>query len=240
MSVLETLEDIPDLTDPDAPIWVEQQIERAKALVPTETANVRTIDGSEFVDCSGPLGCYGSRAWRAFTLAILVADWVCYPLLADRVDFVRLMFVLDRFPQGFRLWLMRDEWGFVPIGYTGWFPIEETVFQRIASGRPPLVDRALVPLRASSPGGYRYLFNYSLAPGLKSYRAPSGERLGAASPIASSMMQRYAQDVQATAPAGLTAITVSGDGSRVAERFGMRATGELEVDGAIEFTYATP
>jgi hypothetical protein len=233
------LANIPELSSSDVVSWITQQSERARRLAQLTREDIRSIDGQRFEACTGPLGCYGERAWRAFALTALVADWASYETPADRVDFARLLFVLHRFPRGFRVWFGRDAAGFVPVGYTGWYPIEQAWFERIASGVPPLVDRGSVPLTSVCPGGHLYLFNYSLAPRLKSPRDASGERHGPATPLAAAMMKSYAREIAEVGAAGLAAITVSTDGARLAERFGMQPSGQLELASSIAQTYAT-
>jgi hypothetical protein len=48
-------------------------------------------------------------------------------------------------------------------------------------------------------------------------------------------MRELAADITRATPAGLAAIAVSDDGIRIAERFGMRKTGEFAVDGEKEW-----
>ena len=62
---------------------------------------------------------------------------------------------------------------------------------------------------------YLYLFNFSVAANFKK------------SPLSKALMTRFAQDVSAQNPAGLSCITVSEDGVRTAMRFGMKHAGSV-------------
>jgi len=61
----------------------------------------------------------------------LLADWLVYVDPADRVDYHRLKRIMEMFPAGFRVWFLRitpNE--FVPVGYTGWYPLAKNLFLR--------------------------------------------------------------------------------------------------------------
>ena len=61
-------------------------------------------------------------------LALLLADWACYPRPADREEYAHLHQALTVFPAGFRLWLGRiGADPPVPVGYSAWHPIPEAV-----------------------------------------------------------------------------------------------------------------
>ena len=51
------------------------------------------------------------------------------------------------------------------------------------------------------------------------------------------LVRRFAEDVHSVAYQGLVAITVSAEGVRVAERFGMKRSGTLVVSGSEEWVY---
>ena len=51
-------------------------------------------------------------------------------------------------------------------------------------------------------------------------------------------MGQYAQTILAQKPSGLAAITVSEDGGRIAQRFGMRPVGEFKIGNELERIFA--
>jgi hypothetical protein len=174
-----------------------------------------------------PLGEWGDGRFRRALLALLLADWVSYDSADDRVDFGRLAFVVGRFPRGFRLWFSEvDGLGWVPVGYTGWYPIDPTTFDQLLAGAPVHADRAVVPLREVGPAPVLYLFNYSVA---RPFRRTAASRR---------LLSAYFADVEAQSPGGLAAITVSGDGSRVAARAGLAPVAELRSGTCLEHVYA--
>lgn len=224
--VPEELQEIPDLEDWGALIgrlggWVS----RAQGVVPSQVSSVVALDfaglGAVGRAGSGPQGLIFEEGFRRWVVAVLVADWATYPLPEDRVDLVRLLLVMQGFPQGFRLWLAHTNDGFVPVGYTGWYPIPEAHLLALDAGQPPPADRLFLPL-PELPAENRavYLFNYGIVPQLKG------------TPYAQQLMRAYAEDLQRLGPTGLAALVVSPDGQRVAERFGMGRRLSLSRDGA--------
>jgi hypothetical protein len=200
---------------------IEDLVEIAKT---TPSATVRAfaaVDGKALVSKNGWL-LESDEAW-GFWAATLVADWAVYESRADRVDAARLLFVMTRFPAGFRTWFGQTEEGWLPLGYTGWYPVEEATFARMENNTPPLADRAIVPLTILPARPYLYVFNYSIVQSLQS------------TPFSGRLMRELAADITRATPAGLAAIAVSDDGIRIAERFGMRKTGEFAVDGEKEW-----
>ncbi len=175
---------------------------------------------------SSKLGYYSNSNFRKWILGLFLADLVSYSVSSDQVEFHRLAYLAATFPQGFRLaWLnISGEWW--PVGYTGWYPISSSAFETLKKRPETLQDRMIVPLlQAKAP--YLYLFNYSVAPSLKKTM------------LSKALMSRYAQDVAAQSPAGLSAITVSEEGSRVASRFGMTQTGEFKIGDEIERVFTS-
>lgn len=172
----------------------------------------------------GPLGRHGDPRFRAFALATFLADLACYPEPVDQVDLARLLYVMDVFPRGFRLWgAETPALGWVPVGYSGWYPIAPVTFELLEQRAASLRDRMVAPLPAVEPGGsFLYVFNFSVVPALRG------------TPTAGRLVRGLAEDLSATPHRGLAAITVSPEGARVVERFGMRRTGTLIVDGCEE------
>jgi hypothetical protein len=179
----------------------------------------------------GSLGWHASSAWRRFALGIFAADLACYGTPGEQVTFDRLSYVVSRFPQGFRLWWRGTaDRGWLPVGYTGWYPVSETTFERLEAGDPALADRLIPPL-TTMPGAaenrpFVYVFNYSAD--------PSSRR----SALSKALMQRLDQDLIAARPAGLAAITVSSDGLRIATRFGMKRRAGLDHGAVSESVHA--
>lgn len=180
-------------------------------------------------DEPGPLGRYGDPRWRTFAAAVFLADLASYPAPVDQVGFERLLYVMHVFPRGFRLWTAEVPGaGRLPVGYTGYYPIGPASFALLEREPASLPNRMVVPLPAAPPGGsFVHLFNFSIVPALR--RTGASRRLVAA----------YAREVEALAPRGLSAITVSPDGIRVVERFGMARSGTLVVDGSEEWVYTS-
>lgn len=177
---------------------------------------------------ASPLGPLASAPWRRFALAALLADWACYHRPRDRVDFARLLHVLWHFPRGFRVWLGKIGQDWLPVGYTGWYPIAPALFHRLGTDPASIAHRgAIEPLSAIDPAGtYVYLFNYSIVPPLR-HTAHSA-----------TLLKAFARDIAGLPLAGAAAITVSADGARIAERFGMSPVGAISVDGEAERVYA--
>lgn len=161
---------------------------------------------------------------ESFVLDMLTADWACYAAPEDRVDEARLRRVIDTFPQGFRLYMKDGK----PVGYTGWYPIPRDVFDRLHDAPQNLTHRGqIMPVPALSQGGdYLYLFNYSIIGAL--HKTPESR----------TMIQDFARSVLSTPHRGLAAVTVSPDGVRVAEKFGMSYRGDMTHDGVPEGVYA--
>ncbi|MBI4031233.1 MAG: hypothetical protein HY370_06105 [Proteobacteria bacterium] len=159
-----------------------------------------------------------------FITDVLAADWACYAAPEDKVDEPRLRAVINAFPDGFRLYLKGNK----PVGYTGWYPIARAIFDRLHDAPQTLTHRGqIMPLPGLSRGGdYLYLFNYSIIPAL--HKTPESK----------AMIQDFARVVRVAPHRGLAAVTVSPDGARVAEKFGMTRRGEMTHDGAPEDVYA--
>ena len=160
-----------------------------------------------------------------FARQVLAADWACYSEAADRAEFPRMRAVIACFPQGFRLYC-NDEG--LPVGYTGWYPVSREVFDRLHDTPQTLRHRGeIAPLPALAPtGSYIYAFNYSIVERFR--KTPQSAR----------MIQTMASEIAGVPCKGLSAVTVSDDGVRVATRFGMNYRGEMTHDGVPESVYA--
>jgi hypothetical protein len=176
------------------------------------------------------LGVYGDEAWRRFALGIFIADWASYTAPADRGDFARMLSVIAAFPQGFRLYLGEDEQGQrAPVGYTGWYPVSADIFNLLHHTPERVTHRGfMVPLKEQpkpDQDNYLYLFNYSVTPAL------SG------TPQSSALVKDFAASLQDVSYTGLSAVTVSPHGARIAEKFGMSYRGDMTHDGEAEGVY---
>jgi hypothetical protein len=221
---------VPDFCDGERfEPWLSASLSALGRIVrPPDGAPCVAVDGAALGPApGGALGWFGSPAWRRLVGATLLADWASYPLPAHRVSFERLAFVMNAFPEGFRIfWLDCPGEGFLPVGYSGFYPIAPATFERLEGADGGLADRRIWPLTPAPPRGqYMYLFSYSIVDPLR--RSPWSRRL----------VRALAEDVGERAPAGLAALTVSADGRRVAERFGLRQTGVVHHAGSEEWVY---
>lgn len=215
-------EELAEFSDWDAlPGRIAGVIEQARGAVITD-AIAGTFAALEDVEAGapGPIGRYGDARWRGLVGATFAADLACYAEPSDQVSFDRLVDTMHVFPSGFRLWGARlagagSAW--VPLGYTGVIPIAEATFARFEEGAVSLTGPAIAALPAVEAGGsFLYLFNYSVVPRLRGTR------------MAARVVKALAEDVARTPHRGLAALTVSGDGERVAARFGMAARGRVQ------------
>jgi hypothetical protein len=164
-----------------------------------------------------PLGVFVNPDWWRGVEAFWLADATNYPK-GTRVEFDRLAFTMSRFAQGFRLYLGFRAGRWWPVAYTAWHPVSPLVFAWLDTTPREADPEALqaVPL-GDQP--FLYLFNYSAR---RELRGTALTRV---------LMQNYAAEIAAVAPAGLCALTVSDDGARVARRFGMTARQRWWKDG---------
>ena len=215
-------EPLAHFSDWDAlPARIAGVVERARGVAITdEIARTFTAITDEPTSTRGPLGRYGDARWRGLVGAAFVADLACYAAPSDQVSFDRLVDAMRVFPSGFRLWGAQiggagSAW--VPLGYSGVHPISEATFARIERGAVSLAGPAIAALPAVEEGGsFLYLFNYSVVPALRGTW------------MAACLLKALADDVARLPHRGLAALTVSRDGERVAERFGMAARGHIE------------
>ena len=217
---------VPDLDDPGALTeWLEARRTFLDDLQPTDAwiASPAPLV-HDAAPPPGPLGRHADPRWRAFALATFLADLACYPEPVDQVDLARLLYVMSVFPRGFRLWgAETPELGWVPVGYSGWYPIAPATFELLEQKAASLRDRMVAPLPAEEPAGsFVYVFNFSIVRALRG--TPASRRL----------VQGLAEDLAGVRQLGLAAITVSPEGTRVVERLGMRRTGTMVVEGCEE------
>jgi hypothetical protein len=188
-------------------------------FLPVELADFAPADQSAF-------GLYPFADLQRFILALFAADLGCYVAKVDQVNFERLVYVVHSYPQGFRLWFGRTAAdGWVPVGYSGWYPISEASFELLERRPGSLRDRMIVPAVDARPR-FAYVFNYSLTRPWR--RVPFSRRLLAS--LDKSLPRQLLE--------GIATITVSGDGARVARRFGMAPSGTFVIDGSEEQAWA--
>lgn len=209
---------VPDWTDWDAAsAWVCEGLRNVAALPRAcgdegrfESTLPSPVEGKRF-------GQYQDAGWRRAVLAVFLADLASYPAGADQVSFARLALAMHVFPRGFRTWWTRDGQGRAwPAGYAAWHPVSPATFSLLANASPCLRNRVVAP-QPLGPGErpYVYVFNYSVALPLRR------------TALSRALVKTLAADLAAAEPEGLAAIVVSEDGRRVAERLGMKRTGEL-------------
>jgi hypothetical protein len=87
---------------PTVRIWAEQARQRALAIRASERVVQGLVTTSGHELATGPLGVLSTPEGSAFVNAVWAADWAAYETEEDRVDYVWLAFVVDRFPKGFR------------------------------------------------------------------------------------------------------------------------------------------
>ena len=221
------LQSIPDWTSwKEAENWIKREIQASKK-VKADTSFIsmdwKEIQGS--VPIKNRFGLYTSEAWRKFVYGVFLADLICYPKPVDQVRFDQLTGAMIKFPQGFRIWWGKLGKNWVPCGYSAWIPMQYSLFNTFMNRPEELEDRTVPPGKFDPKRPIFYLFNYSVAPQFKK------------TTFAKVLLQSLSKDLGRQKPWGLAAITVSDDGSRVAQRFGMKKTGNLVLKGSTESVY---
>ena len=165
--------------------------------------------------------------WQRWVVGTFLADHACYPRPADKVQFDKLSRAMRAFPQGFRCWwLEHPSAGWLPVGYSGWHPVSPAQFETLTDPSGASTGRSVEPLALVDPTGpYVYVFNYSVIAPLRK------------SPVSRDLLGALAEDLERVRPRGLSAITVSADGARVAERLGMKRVRPLTAAGGADEVY---
>ena len=227
------LSEIPDWgggTGSDAETWLNRGLRWVRHLE-FESVEWETLvlqKSPRVPDCSSHLRCYADPVWRRWVLALFFADLASYSVSSDQVEFHRLAYLVASFPQGFTLAWAKIAGEYWPVGYTGWYPMSRTTFETFQNRPESLKTRMVVPV-PESQGVHPlvYLFNYSVAPSFKK------------TPFSKMLMKNYAQELASQDPGGLAAITVSDDGSRIAQRFGLSLVGEFRLGNETERVFLT-
>lgn len=205
--------------------------DRARALVPSP-ALLATLQAHTLTqaDVSGPLGALSTSRGRTFVNATWAADWSAYDADDDRVDHVRLAFVVGLFPSGFTLYTVADTDGArVPVGYAGWYPVTANTLTLLTNHPEEVSHRGQIPpVSAVDPAGALYVFNYSVV-------APLRRTI-----VSRTLLTELSATLDAQPCRRRCAVTVSDDGARVARRLGMTHRADLVVGASMEQVYATP
>lgn len=215
------LRSVPDWSDWEKfHAWLQKKVQNVQTLQSRVDHRMIAVDGTDIAKLAvpSPFGWYAQSAWRRFAAATFAADLVCYHTPADQVSFERLLLVLHAFPEGFRTWgVVDDEGEWLPVGYSGFYPIAEETFAQLEQADPRLASRWILPSSPSSGhnAAYVYLFNYSIAAPLR--KSAYSKRL----------LSSLAADLATFSPRGMATITVSPEGLRVAKQFGLEPVGTV-------------
>lgn len=215
--------------------WMQSKLKQALALNPA-SLTAELIQSTRWDQSPGDpasfdsgFGLYTSTDWRRHVTATLLSDWVSYSEPSDRVSFDRLAYVMHAFPKGFRVWWVRTPQGsWCPVGYTGWYPMTDAQFELMENHPEKQKTRMIIPERGATLSQSRpliYLFNYSVVPKLRK------------TCLTQVLMKTYSKEILDQNPRGLSCMTVSPDGERVANRFGMKCANPNEKGGEMEGIY---
>lgn len=219
---------IPDWSNwKKAEAWLTQGRKTAKSLDPKKPFYAMSWDSLQ-TKAFSPFGFYSETNWRKFVLGIYLADLISYSIPADQVRFDHLAFTLQKFPQGFTLWWSHGPQGWWPAGYTAWIPIQEAQFKIFLNSPQSLTERLVIPQETVKGRPWLYLYNYSVAPNLKG------------SALTQALIKGYSKTILALRPKGFATVTVSNDGRRVAQKFGMKRTGSFKIQNTLDVVYCTP
>jgi hypothetical protein len=219
----------PDAAESKTSIECAIESIRSATISDLEAGRFAPVEVPALSNFDHPLGALAKASWREFVMGVFLADWACFSRPADRVDFTRLLTAIAIFPQGFRLWVCRLSDGrSIPAGYSGWYPIAKTTFDRLCYEPESISHRGeMVGLNNGSPKGqYIYLFNISIIRQL--HRSAQSRAL----------LTRLRNDLNAAKALGIATVAVSEAGERVARRFGLEYTGDMVFCGEREKVFA--
>lgn len=222
---------VPDFTDDAAALtWVRHQARVIKSIELSALARDDVFSFTATEACvQNASGTPDASCLGRFGLAMLLADWACYADPATKEAYPHLRQALSAFPLGFRLWMLPyRENASIPVGYTGWHPIPESVFAALRDSPGQFTNRAqITPIRSLGPDrNYVYIFNISI---ISQLHKTTASKL---------LIKTLAADLKRQKISGLAVITVSPDGQRIAERFGLRPTGSITHEGQEEEAFA--
>lgn len=223
------LENIPDpqSMDYDALVaWVEEKIAIMRQLVdaPEAAENASPYELPSIKE--HPCGAEANLVWRKFFLATLLADWACYGSVVDRADYARLKYIMTSAYPYFRLWFCTMPNGEVlPVGYTGWYPIAQFVYEALRDNPNQIDDRGIfMPLRFADRNNIRYAYAFNISI-INELRNTSCSRR---------MIRAYVKDERSLKGTAIAAITVGKDGVKFSNLAGFRESGAVEVQGESE------
>lgn len=180
------------------------------------------LTGFQSAVCPAP----ADPSFQRFVTATLAADWACYPNESEQVERWRLHHVLSAYPTGFRTYFIQHQQRWLPVGYSGFYPVSNTLHGELAAGRVPTLDRqSLLPDTSLPHSGLFYVFNYSVVPAF----------LG--SWLSRTLVGDLSAALEHVQPTALCAITVSEAGQRVARRFGMSPVGLVAIGAKPEILF---
>lgn len=201
------------------------QTDEAEGLLWAHKTSQKILN-SEFLDTDLTVVTPDLFTLDRFTLACLAADWASYTKPEDKADFPRLAKLIKAFPSGFRVYFSKLASGeHLPVGYTGWYPIAQDVFDTLEQNPSNITHRGFMQAVPMAETNYIYLFNYSLAPHLIGTKQSAD------------LVKDFAASLSDVSKSGMAAVTVSPHGARIAEKFGMRLSGQMSHDGDIENVY---
>jgi hypothetical protein len=153
--------------------------------------------------------------------AVWVADWATYSAPSDRVTRARLASAFARAPAAFTAYVGEavgdgsSDVAPVPLGYAAAFAMSAAEYEALSASPERWSSRAVEARGELAEGEPAYLFNYGVTPAL------------VGTPVAQALVLDLAARLHRTKPSALLAITVSQDGARVAQRFGLTLRGTL-------------
>ncbi len=249
---------LPDCLDQTAVQAVLGDCQGLLAKLTTEQARdlkIAFIDGQELA--SSIAGSWRNvalenEAMRRFIGGLFCGDLLAFPsakpveagvVAPDQVDLKRLIDTVISYPWGARLWLaerpgQNNQW--MPVGYTFHYPLPDETFTALSKGtisyrhsirphpfaKPIATENSMVRDEHGNPTS-AYIFCYGAHSAFHH------------TPLTKQMLSMLAEDLKAADYKGLSAVTVSGPGSQVAEKFGMHPVGEITLQGETEILYAT-
>ena len=151
--------------------WIDARLATIDAMqvTPELTASFAPLELHKTFESE--FGAEASPEWRRFFIATLLADWACYDVPVDRVDFPRLKYIMSSSSQYFRLWCVTMPDGVtLPVGYSAWYPIAKFVYDGVTAAHDEIDDRgAFMPLRfvARDDIRYAYVINISIVKQLR-------------------------------------------------------------------------
>lgn len=228
-TVLNAVPDMQFMNAPDVQAWICTHIDVLRRTK-FESENIESFSSFELNDdFSGEGGPEVSAQWRKFFLAVLLADWACYEREVDRADCERLKSVMKDAYRYMRLWhCAMPDGSLMPVGYSGWYPIAQSVYENVLKHYAELHDRGVfVPQRVEAIHDvrYAYVFNISIIEPLRN------------TVCSRRMIQAFQQDAEALTQAKLMAVTVDEAGAKFSRLAGFSLVGQLTVQGEKESLY---